>query len=278
MNKKRNFISTVFSLIFFLVAVAFINKIETPTEASPKKLVAASTETSNHDDSQKNTPSNSSDNSKKNTDTKNEGSSNIAPKDKDKANDIPPIEENFTIVLDPGHGDYDPGSVGPSGTLEKDITLAVALKLGKVLKNKGLNVIYTRKDDTVFSTNINKDLIARANVANDNSADLFISIHLNSSEYEDARGTETYYHPASTSGKILAEKVQAELVKAVKMPDRGIKSNDFLVLRSSIAPSILVELGYISNAEDEAILNDSAYQDKFATAIAKGIITYLQVE
>ncbi len=269
MNKKSNFISSVFSVLFFLVAVAFISKIEAPTETSPKKLVAATTDTSNNSSFQNKSSSNSSSNSKKDSSSKDEGKST--------AEDNPPIGKDFTIVLDPGHGDYDPGSVGPNGTLEKDVTLAVALKLGKVLENKGFKVIYTRKDDTVFSTNINTDLIARAKVANNNSADLFISIHLNSSDYADARGTETYYHPVSSNGKTLAEKVQAEIIKTVKLPDRGIKADDFLVLRHSKAPAILVELGYISNSEDEAILSDSTYQEKFAKAIADGIITYLQV-
>lgn len=265
MRKKNNFLSTVFSVIFFLVAVAFINKIEAPSETNPKKLVAASNETSSKSDYHKKSSDNST----------------VTPNKDQKAastDDNPPIEEKFTIVLDPGHGDYDPGSVGPNGTLEKDINLAVALKLGKVLESNGLKVIYTRKDDKVFSTNINTDLIARADVANDNSADIFISIHLNSSDYADARGTETYYHPVSTNGKILAEKVQTEIVKTVKLPDRGVKSDDFLVLRKSLAPAILVELGYISNSEDESILNDSAYQEKFANAIANGILTYLKVQ
>lgn len=258
MSRKKNFLSTVFSIIFFLVAVAFISKIETPSEINPKKLVAATTETS--------ISSNSDNNSSLDSSSQLNESGN------------PPIKENLTIVLDAGHGDYDPGSVGPNGTLEKDLTLAITLKLGKVLENKGIKVIYTRTDDTVFSTNINKDLIARANVANDNSADLFISIHLNSSDYTDARGTETYYHPVSTKGKLLAEKVQAEIAKTVKLPDRGVKTKDFLVLRSSIAPAILVELGYISNKEDEAFLINSDNQNKIANAIANGIITYLQNE
>lgn len=264
MSKKRKSLSRIFIVIFFLVAVALISKISEPSEINPQNTLTISTDTSSNYNYQ----------SKSSPNSINKGNNNSETKEKDN----PSMFHSYTIVLDPGHGDYDSGSIGAKGTLEKDIALDVTLKLGKVLERKGMKVIYTREDDTVFSTDINEDLIARANIANKNSADLFISIHLNCCDSPEVSGTETYYHPASTSGKALAEKVQSEIVKTRKLADRGVKADNFLVLRTSKAPAILVELGYISNSKDETILNNSRYQEILAKAIANGIVTYLEVE
>jgi N-acetylmuramoyl-L-alanine amidase len=192
------------------------------------------------------------------------------------SNNTSSSKNKFTVVVDAGHGSVDSGSIGPSGTLEKDLTLSIALKLGKVLENRGINVVYTRKTDKFAWAGQKEDLLSRAELANSNSADLFVSIHMNSSEYKNARGTETYYHPLSTKGKNLASIVQKEIVSAVKLRDRGIKSEDYSVLRNVSAPSIIIELGYLSNYKEEALLKNSTYHDKFAKAISKGILKYIE--
>lgn len=180
------------------------------------------------------------------------------------------------IVIDPGHGGPDNGSSSKSGTLEKTITLKVALKLGPMLEARGYKVVYTRKDDNIQWISEKEDLLRRAKIANDANADLFISIHTNSTDLKNITGTETYYHQGSSEGKRFAQLVQNEVIEQVNTKDRGIKTEDFSVLRNVTAPSILLELGYISTPSEEAILKDSQYQSKFAEGITNGIVKYLE--
>jgi N-acetylmuramoyl-L-alanine amidase len=184
---------------------------------------------------------------------------------------------NKVVVVDAGHGGYDAGSIGQRGTREKDVTLAVALKLGLLLEKQDVKVIYTRKNDKVtWPSNNKQDLEARARISNNAGADLFISIHLNSYKMKNVRGTETYYSKGSIKGKEIAQLIQDQIVKDVKFEDRGIKPEDYSVFRNVIAPTVLVELGYINNKAEEALLKDSGYQDKFAKAMAKAILKYLK--
>ncbi|MDP4088920.1 MAG: N-acetylmuramoyl-L-alanine amidase [Bacillota bacterium] len=185
--------------------------------------------------------------------------------------------KQFTIVVDAGHGGWDPGSVGPNGTKEKAINLSVALKLGRILESNNIRIIYTRRNDVVAMTNQKAELLHRAEIANKNAADLFVSIHLNYSDYKSARGTETYYYPTSTKARKLATIIQAQIAKDVKSKNRGIKAEDFSVLRNVSAPSVLVELGYISNFSEEALLRKDAYQDKLAMAIAAALLKYIKL-
>lgn len=181
-----------------------------------------------------------------------------------------------TIVIDPGHGGYDSGSVGINKTIEKNTTLSISLRLGAILEKKGFNVIYTRKSDNVtWPSDNKKDLAARAAIANEASADIFISIHLNTFKMEEVRGTETYYSKENTKGKDIAELIQNQIVKDVKLKDRGAQPGNFSVLKKVTAPAVLIELGYISNKSDESLLNSISYQNKISEAIAKGIYTYL---
>lgn len=185
-------------------------------------------------------------------------------------------EQKPLIVIDSGHGAKDPGSIGPAGTMEKDITLSVALKLGYLLQRKGINVVYTRKDDNIQWSGQKEELLERAKLSNDVEADLFISLHANSSKIQSAGGIETYYFKSSSKGKIFAAAVQEELTKAIKLRDRGIKPENYSVLRNVEAPSILIELGYISNEQEEYILNEPKYQNQYALSIAKATINFVR--
>ncbi|NFV12577.1 hypothetical protein FDG09_06475 [Clostridium sporogenes] len=177
-----------------------------------------------------------------------------------------------TVVVDAGHGGYDSGAVGPTGIKEKDVTLKVALKLGKILENNGVKVIYTRTSDNVsWPSNESQDLAARVAIANSNKTDLYVSIHTNSFNGS-ANGTETYYYDGSAKGKETAEKVQKELVNSIGLYDRGVKTAGYYVLKNTISPSILVELGFIDNRNEEILLNSDWFQQKCAEAIAKGIL------
>ncbi|KRU25553.1 putative N-acetylmuramoyl-L-alanine amidase [Clostridium sporogenes] len=197
---------------------------------------------------------------------------------KEKLDDHKYIEYNVTaynkktIVIDAGHGGYDSGAVGPTGIKEKDVTLKVALKLGKILESNGVRVIYTRTTDSVtWPSNETQDLAARVAIANSNNIDLYVSIHTNSFNGS-AHGTETYYYNGSAKGKEAAEKVQNELINSIGLYDRGVKTAGYYVLKNTISPSILVELGFIDNRNEEVLLNSDWFQQKCAEAIAKGIL------
>ncbi|EPY6471938.1 N-acetylmuramoyl-L-alanine amidase [Clostridium sporogenes] len=189
-----------------------------------------------------------------------------------KYNEYSIIGYNKTIVIDAGHGGYDSGAVGPNGIKEKDVTLKVALKLGKILEDNGIRVIYTRTSDNVsWPSNESQDLEARVAISNSNNTDLYVSIHANSFNGA-AHGTETYYYDGSVKGKEAAEAVQKELINSIGLYDRGVKTAGYYVLRNTISPSILVELGFIDNRNEEILLNSDWFQQKCAEAIAKGIL------
>ncbi len=169
------------------------------------------------------------------------------------------------IFLDPGHGGTDSGAVG-HGLLEKDVNLSVALKTKKYLEERGATVRMSRETDMAVN------LAERPELANSWGADCFLSIHCNSASVTTAQGVETYYY---SSANTLASSVQAQILlnHDLYKKDRGVKSENFLVIREAKMMSALVELAFINNAEDAAILRDK--QEEFALACAKGIVQYL---
>jgi N-acetylmuramoyl-L-alanine amidase len=216
------------------------------------------------------------------------------------------------IVLDPGHGGNDPGAVGKVKKLrEKDVNLAVCLRLKEMLeKELGVQVLMTRSDD-VFIT-----LKNRTRFANENHADLFVSVHTNASNNRSAKGVETFYlSTAQTSdaravealennvveeyegGKsavakyddldfILSDLMQTEhlensnnmalliqqnLVAGTRSTDRGVKQANFYVLRGAYMPAILIELGFITNTDEEALLASDLYRERLARTIFEGL-------
>jgi N-acetylmuramoyl-L-alanine amidase len=215
------------------------------------------------------------------------------------------------IVIDPGHGGHDTGTIGPNGLEEKDLVLEVSRRLGKLLESRlGAEVVYTRKDDTFIP------LETRTAIANQARADLFVSIHANSSHDPDARGVETYYLNFTSSPEALevAARENAvsstsiyelqDLVKkialkekidesrefagdvqqslhsglAVKSPairDRGVKKAPFIVLIGANMPSILAEISFVSNPTDEHRLATSEYRERIAESLYRGIAKYV---
>jgi len=217
-----------------------------------------------------------------------------------------------TIVLDPGHGGKDPGAVGRKlKATEKELNLGVCLKLKTLLeKELGMKVLLTRSDDRFVS------LQDRTKFANEKKADLFVSLHTNSSKSPTGKGLETYYlSTAQTSearaveamendvverfeggttakrkyddldfilsdlnqtenlesSNLLASNVQQNIVAGTKTLDRGVKQANFYVLRGAFMPSILVEMGFISNEEEEQLLVNEEYQNRLARTIFEGI-------
>jgi len=216
------------------------------------------------------------------------------------------------VVIDPGHGGHDVGTHGASGVYEKDIVLDVAKRLGALLEERlGSEVIYTRSDDTYVA------LEQRTQTANDRKADLFLSIHANSSPYRYVAGVETYYLNFTTSKAALdvaaRENASSErsvfdlkdLLQKIALKDkidesrefatriesslyglssksnpsgknRGVKRAPFVVLIGASMPSVLAEIGFLTNTNDETLLKKSEHRQKIAEALYKGIASYAE--
>jgi N-acetylmuramoyl-L-alanine amidase len=219
-----------------------------------------------------------------------------------------------TIVIDPGHGGPETGAIGPSGVVEKELTLTLARLLQRSLERRlAVRAVLTREEDEELS------LQARTAVANQNKADLFISLHLNSAYGGKAQGAETYILSSEASDTAAAESaaienragrsdgggseadplydlqlilwdmsqshrlneslqfatlVQQELNRALELRDRGVKQAPFQVLMGAAMPAALVELGFISNAGEEARLQDPAYRSELVAALVRAVVRY----
>jgi N-acetylmuramoyl-L-alanine amidase len=214
-----------------------------------------------------------------------------------------------TIVVDAGHGGSETGARGPTGAQEKEITLDVARRLAASLQRKlGVEVVLTRDSDRQVG------LDERTAIANHNRADLFLSIHVNASQATEARGAETYFlsykatddeartlaalenksagvdAPGNTNLEMalwdlaqsqylaessqLAEIIQQNLNELLRIESRGVKQAPFRVLMGATMPAVLVEIGFITNREEEARLRDSAYRDRIAVAIADSVAAF----
>jgi len=191
---------------------------------------------------------------------------------------------NQIIVVDAGHGGPDGGASGPSGTLEKDINLAVAQKLSLVLSQAGAAVVMTRETDEDLSSEgksigerKKEDMHNRAKLAIDSKADIYIGIQANSFGTK-WTGAQTFYKASSPKGEILAKAIQGELRRILKNTERKAKplaETDSYILRTLDIPTAIVEVGFISNPKEEKLLNDPAYQQKLAWGIYAGIVKYL---
>lgn len=197
--------------------------------------------------------------------------------------------QGLKIVIDPGHGGSDKGTVGPSGLQEKDLVLEIAQRLGRLVKEKlGADVVFTRADDNFVP------LEARSALANSVNADLFVSIHGNSSSYRSVRGVETFYLDGSQAPANVAQPASAKAVASRRLAlavqhalytrlaqsdsglrDRGIKTAPLLVLMGPKMPSILIEISFISSPAEEHNLMDAAHRGQIAGALSDGISAYL---
>jgi len=206
---------------------------------------------------------------------------NIArPPAKPPASSAAPVQDSGVlrgkiIVVDPGHGGSNPGAVA-NGARESDINLAVSLKLRDQLQKAGATVIMTRQTDSMVapagSTN-NQDLAARLDIAEAKSADLFIAVHSNDNEDRQIAGTMTFF-PSGKSDE-LAAAVQSAVVKETNSIDKGTSPATFYVLRKTSMPSILIEMGFVSNPTEAARLNDDGYRNQITQGIFNGIVRYL---
>lgn len=178
--------------------------------------------------------------------------------------------QSYQVVLDAGHGGKDPGAIAYSGRYEKDFTLPLTLKIyDLLLAEPFIQPVLTRADDTFV------ELDQRAQLANDLEADLFISIHGNT-YIPSVHGTETYYYDPSS--KRFADIIHRHVVDASGFRDRDVRKQEYKVLRLAQMPAVLVEIGYLSNKDQEAVMYDEAFQDKIAQAIVDAIKEYLDLE
>jgi N-acetylmuramoyl-L-alanine amidase len=189
-------------------------------------------------------------------------------------------DQKLTVCIDAGHGGNDSGNVSVSGIKEKDVDLSVALKVGKILQDNGVNVIYTRQSDSIAWSKDN-DLKPRFDIANNAKSDFFVSIHCNSfPSNPSANGVETYYSDSDAIGQKLAQAIQDGLVKNTGLTNRGIKVGlaQHEILRGTSGNAIMVQLGFMSNQQEGDLLGTSDFQDKSASAIANGIIKSLDLK
>ena len=196
---------------------------------------------------------------------------------------IPKTEEKklYTVCIDPGHGDWDYGAISPNGTAEKDITLAVSLKLGNMLEKEGnFKVIYTRTTDNMdWIETANDSLKERIKISKICNADIFVSIHCNySSDSNEILGVETWYNPSYDSSLTLSKYLQQALIDLDYTTNRGVKSyvpgEELAVLELNTTTSALVELGFLTNSSDEKFLSSDAGQTKCANALFEAIVEY----
>ena len=184
------------------------------------------------------------------------------------------------IAIDPGHGGSDSGAIGPTGIMEKSVTMRVSRELKRLLEAEGATVILTRTGDTEVSekgasaTSV-EELQARCDVANKAKADIFLSIHADAFTNREVKGTTAYYYAQGTKhSKLLADSVRTALIDAIGTVDRGTQSCNFYVVKHTDMPAILVEISFISNPDEEKMMNSETGIKKIAQGIADGIADY----
>lgn len=192
------------------------------------------------------------------------------------------------VVLDPGHGAPDPGAVGPSGLTEAEVTLDVAFKVRQYATRAGVPIVLTREADRSLTDSRREELLARSEVANRISATAFVSIHSNAGE-PGAEGMEIYYRYNEPFSAVLAACLRREILIATNRLDRGLKTRlssyatlenprDYYgVLRAARVTAVIVEMAFISNKAEEALLKEQWFREKMAMGIAQGIRKYLSV-
>lgn len=191
-------------------------------------------------------------------------------------------KDKITVAIDPGHGGRDPGKVGVTGTLEKDINLQIALKLKAYLEKKDINVVMTRTEDVDLGidSDSNKkaaDMRRRVEAINNSDAIIAVSIHQNSFTQESIKGSQVFYYTQSAEGETFAKVIQSQLKETLKDGNkREAKSNDsYYMLKKTNCPIVIVECGYLSNYSESALLVDEEYQGKVAFAVHLGIMSYI---
>ncbi|MFN9532249.1 MAG: N-acetylmuramoyl-L-alanine amidase [Cyanobacteriota bacterium] len=188
------------------------------------------------------------------------------------ARNLPAVPRGrFRVVIDPGHGGPDPGAVGIGGLRETDVVLDVGLQLAQLLQNRGVQVFLTRTSE------VDVDLPPRVALANRSGADVFVSLHANalSLDRPDVNGIETFYYQGGRSYELALSIQQQLMAVSPGTPDRGARPGRFFVIRRTVMPSVLTEMGFVTGEIDAPRLADASYRQRLAAAVASGILSYL---
>ncbi len=180
-----------------------------------------------------------------------------------------PRTGNGLVVIDAGHGGKDPGATSYLGHLEKDIVLQIAKRVAANLRQRGVEVIMTRSDDTFI------ELEERAAIANRANADLFVSIHADSNHDRLHQGFTLYIARSASEASRRAGRQLETAMSRIGIPSKGLRTADYRVLVRTQCPAVLVEAGFLSNPNEAAMLLDGGYQERIASAIADGIVNTL---
>ena len=187
----------------------------------------------------------------------------------------PTLAPRGTVILDFGHGGFDGGAVGiDTGVVEADLNLAVGQKVEAALIARGYTVVLTRSDENALADTKNADMHLRGEILSQ-PADCTVSIHMNKFSDRTVKGPMTFYQAGADEGQHLSQCVIDAITEALGLPARKANPANNFVTRVPSAPSVLVECGFLSNSEDEKNLQDAAYQEKLAEAIASGVEAFL---
>lgn len=200
-------------------------------------------------------------------------------------NGLPQQVEERVVVIDVGHGGKDPGKVGVNGELEKDINLAIALKLEKFLKQSDVSVIMTRHEDIgLYDEDAGnkkvQDMRRRVEFIEKSGADLVVSIHQNSYRDSSVRGPQCFYYGSSSEGERAALILQEQLNEGLEIErPRSAKANSsYYMLKKSSVPTVIAECGFLSNGEETVLLTNEKYQEKLAWNLYLGILAYFNTD
>lgn len=199
-------------------------------------------------------------------------------KDFDIDSSIKSILKGKKVTIDPGHGGSDSGAIGPTGLYEKTATLHIGLNLAEMLKESGAKVYITRKTDKDVApqpaTDV-EELQSRVDVANNTDSDIFVSIHLDSFTSPAAKGTTGYYYVnGSSASERLATYIKEGVIEQIGTFDRGTKTSNFYVVKHTTMPATLLEVAFVSNPDEEAILASDEGAKKAAIGIFNGIVRF----
>lgn len=187
----------------------------------------------------------------------------------------PSLEPRFTVALDFGHGGFDGGAVGvDSGVIEAELNLIVGNMVKERLERGNIAVVLTRADGEALAETKQEDMHLRGEILCGEDIDIVISIHMNKFSDRSVRGPMVYYQAGAKAGQLLAQTIMDALTQAVGRPARLASPGNNYVTRIPTAPAALIECGFLSNAEEEKLLQDAEYQAQLADGIANGIFTY----
>ena len=185
-----------------------------------------------------------------------------------------PMNMTPLVVIDAGHGGMDGGALGVRGVKESPLNLAVAKLVESRLIEKGYRVMMTRNDENALGKSKRADMQMRRKIMREDDVSVIVSIHMNKFRDSSVKGPRVFYMEGSKQGELLATQIVTTLCASIEYPRRLASTGNYFVLRESIAPAVIVECGFLSNASDAKKLQDPAYQQKLAEGIVNGLVAY----